>query len=215
VAELVLHEIEVARLVPTAFPCGVVLAGAGSALMIHRRLRGVTGKAAWRRAILWPSVVAALVGAAVDWFMHSQNGGLALSFAGYQFSGGLYELVEVSAFAASAGLLGTFIVWVINLLCVWVQSHPVPAQRAARGAQAAGIVWVVAFAMSVAARACATDAERATSRVVVGISAVALLGLALRAAKAAVDHRRAKKRTGVAALVYRQSAQPTEPSLRP
>jgi hypothetical protein len=173
--------------------------------MLHLRLRRATRKAAWKRAIVWPPIVAGAVGAAVDWFMHAQKA-LALSFLGYRFSDGVYELGQVAALSAAAGLFGTFIVWLVNLLCVWVESQPMPARQAARGELAAGIVWVVALGMSLAGHVSATDAERATARILVGVSAVAVLGLAIRAAKAAADRRRAKEFTGVVAPIYRRSA---------
>jgi hypothetical protein len=207
VAELVLHRLGVAGLAPMAFAGGVLLTGAVSAIVVRLHVRCATTEATWSLAILWPPIVAALVGAAVDLIMHWQNHQLALSFEGWELGGRMHdpvsELGDVAVLSAFVGLAGTIALWSINALVVWAENDRVPARQADRREWVACAVWAVAFALSLAARAVATTGEVGATRATVWLSALAIACLGVRRVKTRVDELRRRRDAASTASVYR------------
>jgi hypothetical protein len=155
--------------------------------------------------------VAAFVGSLVDVVMHRQNRWLALSFAGWELGGPAHdpalELGDVAMLSAMVGLAGTIVLWLVNALCIWAESHRLPARQAERPECVARTVWAAAFGLSLLGRAQATSAELNTSRAVMWLSIVAISGLALRRLKTWVDCVR-ERRNAPTVAIYRQNVGP-------
>jgi hypothetical protein len=184
VAALVMHVVRTAEFFEVAFPVGVALTAVAS-LVVMRLLfaRSSDSHRAFVQAVMWPPLMGACVGAAVDLCLRSDRPKMSLSFLGADLGGGVPETVAVALLSGLAGLLGTAIVLPQVLL----------VERAREGAGDGGsrlmraafrlavIAWATAFTIASLATLLARREEGAATAVLVVACALGVAGQAARA----------------------------------
>jgi hypothetical protein len=146
-----MHVGRTAEIRKVAFSVGVVVAALGS-LAVLRVLftRSKDSHGARTRAVLWPPLVGALVGAAADGCMHLDAVGVSLSIAGTDLGGGVSEMVAIALFSAIAGFIGTGLL--LPQVVVLARAGEAPEGAIARLAglaeRLAVFVWGVAFGLA-------------------------------------------------------------------
>jgi hypothetical protein len=184
IAAIVMHFLATAQLSPVAVPSGVALTGVAS-LAVMRLLftRSTDVHRSRVHAVLWPPLLGAIVGTAVDLGMRLGHPHMRIGFAGISLGGGVAEAVAVAVLSAIAGILGTAIVLPqVNTLA---RARASDARSGAHVAHAAGALalraWASALAIGALACALAAPGEVAAPAV---IAALGALGLASQGAHA-------------------------------
>ena len=187
VAALVMHFGRTSELRAEAFTLGLTVAACGSLVLMRVIFTGTNDPTRARtHALLWPPLLGASLGALCDWSIQASGYDLKLSFAGSPLGGGLGETLQIAAFSALAGLLGTALllpqIRVLGRARASSASEGGANPALAALAERLGLLtWAVALAIGVLASVLAGSREVEGAVVLAVVGATGLAGQVLRA----------------------------------